>query len=331
MKAKTAMVWAVAAGMWGACVLGQEVSPGNAAAGAAKGIKPAEYPDVPVLPGGHLNPDGNTITLDFEAIAGEEYGIECTTNLLDAEWTDLCHWIAGTNGEAAVEVAVPSWDGSFFRIRCFADMGWDGEVLSANVFGVAKIAIPAGKKQAMSVPFNNPSNADGLFRFGETDIAKALPQGSVVYFWDEEKQTWNGGMKSSFGWDPAEANHVLAPGEGFCVLNGGNEEVDVIIAGEVPSDWQLSRPYLGNNDLRVMAEPYPVVRKFGDTELASQVWQGTSVLFWDANGQGWNSGQKGAKGWTAASSNHVLAVGEAFFIKPPWEGVWGASKPYSWP
>ena len=55
--------------------------------------------------------------------------------------------------------------------------------------------------------------------------------------------------------------------------------------------------------------------KFGDTPVAQHLPQGSSVQFWNANNQMWSGGSKGAKGWAAAQANHVIGVGEAFFVK----------------
>ena len=91
------------------------------------------------------------------------------------------------------------------------------EVLSANAVGYVKRAVPAGKLQIVSVPFDNIANEDGTYKFGETQIANDLPQGSSVMFWDTATQGWSGGMKSSKGWNKAQADKVLSAGEGFFV------------------------------------------------------------------------------------------------------------------
>lgn len=222
------------------------------------------------------------------------------------------------------------WEGACF-FRLIASMPEGEEVRNSNAVGYMKRTIPAGRKQMLTVPFVNLEREDGSFRFGETQIAKDLPVESVVYFWDGEKQRWNGGIKSAFGWEPAEANHVLQPGEGFGVLNPTIVDVEVTIAGEVPSDLSLTRPFSGYNELSIMANPYPVDVKFGETELASRLPQGSMVLFWEPETQGWDWWMKGAKGWSAYSANQLLECGEAFFIKADYEGTWEAVKPYSWP
>lgn len=203
--------------------------------------------------------------------------------------------------------------------------------LSATVF-----TVPAGGVAAVSVPYANPVGADGSFKFGETGIAAGLPAGSAVYFWDEGKQKWGGGMKSAFGWDPAESNRVLLPGEGFCVRNGGAEAVEVAAAGEIPSDESMVRAYRGGGEWTFVAVPYPCGEDihFGDTELAMQLGRGASVMFWDASAQSWNSYSKTAKGWSSAGASRVLGEGEAFFVQSApddADGTWTVWKPYDYP
>lgn len=204
-------------------------------------------------------------------------------------------------------------------------------VVSSNAMCLLRSTIPAGGWMPVSMPFDNPGSEDGRYRFGETGFARGLPVGSSVLFWDVVKQKWNGGIKSAFGWDPAESNRVLQVGEGFCVRNGGEEVVDIPVTGEVPSESSLVRAYAGDSMWSSMAHPYPVETPFGDTDLAMQLPQASSVAFWDSGAQAWSMGMKSAKGWSAGSANHVLGVGEAFFIRSASGDSWVASKPYEWP
>ena len=205
------------------------------------------------------------------------------------------------------------------------------EVLSANAVGYVKRAVPAGKLQIVSVPFDNIASEDGTYKFGETQIANDLPQGSSVMFWDDAKQGWSGGSKSAKGWSAGEANHVVVPGEAFFVRNNSSADLDVTAAGEVPADATLSRAYNGSSALSIVAAPYPTDVKFGDTVIANQLPQGSSVMFWDVDKQGWSGGAKSAKGWSAGEANKVVAAGEGFFIRSAGEGTWEAVKPYTWP
>lgn len=54
--------------------------------------------------------------------------------------------------------------------------------------------------------------------------------------------------------------------------------------------------------------------KFGETQIANDAPQGTSVMFWDAENQQWAVGSKGGKGW-GSYANKALAVGEPFFLQ----------------
>ena len=205
------------------------------------------------------------------------------------------------------------------------------EVLSANAVGYVKRAVPAGKLQIVSIPFDNIASADGTYKFGETQIANDLPQGSVVSFWYPEEQVWSGGGKSAKGWSAGQANYVLKPGEAFFVKNPSGEEIEVTAAGEVPSDEKVARSYAGSGNLSIMASSYPVDVKFGDTDLANQLPQGSVVSFWYPEEQVWSGGGKSAKGWSAGQANYVVKAGEGFFIKTGTEGTWEAVKPYTWP
>lgn len=205
------------------------------------------------------------------------------------------------------------------------------EVLSANAVGYVKRAIPAGKLQIVSVPFENIASEAGVYKFGETQIANDLPQGSSVMFWDADSQFWSAGAKGAKGWAAAQANHEIAIGEAFFVKNNSSGDLEVTAAGEVPDATTLQRAYAGGSALSIVAAPYPVDTKFGDTELATQLPQGSSVMFWDTDSQFWSAGAKGAKGWAAAQANKVVSAGEGFFVRSAAEGTWEAAKPYTWP
>ncbi|MBR4251647.1 MAG: hypothetical protein IKQ15_05065 [Kiritimatiellae bacterium] len=205
------------------------------------------------------------------------------------------------------------------------------EVLSANAVGYVKRTVPAGKLQIVSIPFDNIASEDGSYTFGETQIAADLPQGSRVMFWDDAAQVWSGGNKSAKGWSAGQANHVLLPGEAFFVRNSTDGDLEVTAAGEVPSDATLKRAYNGASALTIVSSPYPVDVTFGETQIATDLPQGSRVMFWDADSQVWSGGNKSAKGWSAGQANKVIAAGEGFFIRAGEEGTWEAVKPYTWP
>lgn len=203
------------------------------------------------------------------------------------------------------------------------------EVLSANAVGYVKRTIPAGGLQIVSVPFDNIASDDGSYKFGETQIAADAPIGTSVMFWDADAQQWAVGSKGGKGWG-SYANKTLEAGEPFFLQNAGTDSLEVTAAGEVPSVEKTTRAYAGGDGLSFIANPYPVDCNFGDTELATQLPVGASVMFWDADSQQWAVGSKGGKGWGSYASKAVEA-GEGFFIKTASEGTWEAVKPYTWP
>ena len=202
------------------------------------------------------------------------------------------------------------------------------EVLSQNAVGYIKVATPAGKFVSVAQPLNNMGKAEN--KFGETSIAQELPQGSTVFFWSPEGQGWGGGVKGAKGWAGAQSNRVIAAGEGFFIKSPQNGEVT--ITGEVPAEPTSDRVIPGNKAFGSVANPYPVDFKFGESDIAKNASQGSTVFFWSIDGQGWGGGVKGAKGWAAAQSNRVVQAGEGFFLKEA-EGVTTlkTQKPYTWP
>lgn len=207
------------------------------------------------------------------------------------------------------------------------------EVLSANAVGYIKKTLPAsGKLVAMSIPLNSMTETDIVF--GRTSVAQEAPVGSTVSFWDEGAQVWVGGGKSSKGWSGTQSNKVIAAGEGFFLqgVTTATEPFDVTITGEVPADTTIARPIVGGNSLGILANPYPVDFKFGESALAQQASVGSTVSFWDENAQVWVGGGKSTKGWSGTQSNKVVAAGESFFMQEVTAGTsWDAAKPYTWP
>ncbi len=202
------------------------------------------------------------------------------------------------------------------------------EVLSQNAVGYIKVNLPANKFVSVAQPLNNMGKAEN--KFGETSIAQELPQGSTVFFWDTVAQGWGGGGKSGKGWAPGQSNKVIAAGEGFFIKSP--QDGEVTITGEVPDEPSLDRVIPGNKAFGSLANPYPVDFKFGESDVAKNASQGSTVFFWDLAAQGWGGGGKSGKGWAPGQSNRVVAAGEGFFLKEA-EGVTTITtvKPYTWP
>lgn len=210
------------------------------------------------------------------------------------------------------------------------------EVLSANTIGYIKKQLPEGGKMiCLTVPLF--SMTEGSNVFGRTSFAQEAPNGSMVYFWNEGSQVWNGGLKSTKGvWAAGQSNYVIKAGEGFFLKSPTNSVVatEITIAGEVPALASQTRSVAGAANLGTVGNPYPADFTFGSSDLAKNAANGSMVYFWNETSQVWNGGLKSSKGvWAAGQSNYVVKATEGFFLKTSnatsW--VWTNAKPYTWP
>lgn len=210
------------------------------------------------------------------------------------------------------------------------------EVLSANTIGYIKKELPPGGKLiSLTVPLF--SMTEGSNVFGRTSFAQEAPNGSAVYFWDEALQKWGGGSKSTKGtWAALQSNYVIKAGEGFFLKSPTSSVVatEITIAGEVPALVSQTRTVMGEANLGTVGNPYPADFKFGDSALAINAANGSTVFFWDEALQKWGGGSKSTKGtWAALQSNYVVKATEGFFLRTSnatsW--VWTNTKPYTWP
>ena len=210
------------------------------------------------------------------------------------------------------------------------------EVLSANAVGYIKKTMPAnGGLTMVSIPLDSMTEASNVF--GRTSIAQEAPQGSSVFFWNDN-QSWTIGIKGIKGWASGASNRVVAAGESFFLKSPTNavDPTDVTITGEVPPTIGqpiLSKNVLGLGNLSTLANPYPVDFKFGESQVAIDSVQGSQVFFWNPE-QNWTIGLKGIKGWASGASNRVVSAGEGFFLKASnaTSFAWTeALAPYTWP
>lgn len=78
----------------------------------------------------------------------------------------------------------------------------------------------------------NPYPVD--FKFGTSDLANQAPVGSLVYFWDQDGQSWVPGGKSTKGWAAGQSNRVVQAGEGFFLQQP---------SGAPAASWDAAKPY----------------------------------------------------------------------------------------
>ena len=212
------------------------------------------------------------------------------------------------------------------------------EVLSANAVGYIKKTLqPAGKYLFVCLPLESMTEASNVF--GRTSIAQEAPSGTEVSFWNPTNQQWSGGAKGIKGWQAAQSNVLVLPGQSFFLKSPTNlaSPLDITITGEVPptiAQPVISRSVVGQGVFNTLANPYPVDFKFGESQVAKDASSGSLVYFWNAASNQWSGGSKGTKGWQPAESNKVVAAGDGFFLKASnaTSFVWTEPvAPYTWP
>lgn len=147
--------------------------------------------------------------------------------------TTLQTWIGGlksTKGWGPAEAGYVLQPGEGFFLKGDPLAVADVEVtITGEVPADATLprAIPGGNALGTLA---NPYPVD--FTFGDSDVAVNASEGSFVYFWDVDLQTWIGGLKSTKGWGPAEAGYVVQAGEGFFLKEAGSV-----------NQWEETKPY----------------------------------------------------------------------------------------
>lgn len=186
-------------------------------------------------------------------------------------------------------------------------------VYSANVVGVVKYTIPAGGAFAcFSLPLN-PMSSGGDWLWGDTQIAKDLPTGSQVFFW--ENNGWKAVSKTGkFGWG-ADASRSVSAGEAFFVHGPSSAAAQTVsLLGELSMEETEPLTFTGNMayDLTA-ANPYPVATTFVGSELAESLANGSTIFVWRNNA--WvGYSRTGKFGWQSAEGL-TLGVGEGIFVR----------------
>ena len=193
----------------------------------------------------------------------------------------------------------------------------DAAVYSANTVSVIKYQIPGnGALTCISMPVNPMNN--GVWVWGETELAKNLAPGSKVYFWSGTG--WDTYTKNidEGTWPRTARNYQLAPGEAFFVrsVDGGADQ-EIAVVGELPVDETIPYDLQGSENLDVYGvSPYPVEGAFGTTSVASNLPPGSKVYFW--SGTGWDTYTKNIDEgtWPRTARNYQFSIGEGIFIRP---------------
>ena len=202
---------------------------------------------------------------------------------------------------------VPGPGAAYAESGLFAiDTGYAGGGQPPQVFYFGE-----GNGRALDKAIPEPPRITGMTKTGDNLVLTFEGDGRAVY-----------GTKSLSpqDWQPVEGATIS--GNSATVPMGPQRHVTVVpetgASGNSVGFVQRTVPAGG---LQIVAIPYRNLGNgdggytFGETQVAQDLPQGSTVLFWDDGRQTWSGGAKGAKGWAGAQANRALGTGEAFFVK----------------
>lgn len=198
---------------------------------------------------------------------------------------------------------------------------------SANAVGVVKYTIPGnGDLICVNLPLW-PLNGETNWLWPDTDVAKQLPNETIVYFWNGTG--WDSSAKGSRGWSKSGATKRLGLGDAF-FIKGQAEETTVSLLGELPTEDDLPFDVYGDGVMVTRGvSMYPVGGQFATSVLASNLPKDSIVYFWD-NKEGWLSSAKGSRGWSKIGATNHFAVGEGIFVKASQDAILSLERPFPW-
>ena len=208
-------------------------------------------------------------------------------------------------------------------------------VYSANVVGVIRKTLPAGKQMLISVPLDDMASTNAAIPFLELPFLSTLPNNSSANVWDPVNNEWISGVRTRGKWAGAITNVALRAGQPIFLLNGGASPVTITLVGEVPEDSSIPIALANANQMQGYANPYPVAFVFGTSALASNAVNNSSVSFWDVENNDWISGSKTRGAWSTTVRSKTVNPAEGFLLvhgpTAASGGTWEVSKPYEWP
>jgi len=149
-------------------------------------------------------------------------------------------------------------------------------------------------------------------------LAEQLPVGSSVYKWNGIGYDPPSIKTALHGWVP---NHTLLRGQPIYVQNAFSAPGTVTFSftGEVP--WYNNgggTTTVSVVGLEATAYPYPVDIEFGQTQAAIAAPINSTVMFWNADNQSFDSPifKTPFFGWGPAETR-LIPIGEAFFMTTP--------------
>ena len=179
--------------------------------------------------------------------------------------------------------------------------GASAQVYSVNAVGYVNKSIPQGFS-IVANPLNNGGNK-------VVDVFGAAPGALTVYTFGDAGFAINSYDSDFEEWDNGDA--VVAPGEGFFVLNSGDAAVNITFVGEVPQgDLSNALP----NGFSIRSSQVPQEGKL-DSDLGFPTDEAVTVYQFGADGYSISAYDTDFEEWdTADGAGPVVGVAEGFWV-----------------
>lgn len=185
---------------------------------------------------------------------------------------------------------------------------------SANITAVMRVDLTVDDLTLFSTSLINPGNTIN-------DLFRDLPDGSRIYMWDVQEQSYRIFLKTDLGWGSGGTNAVKN-GQGLFIRLPPGAQASVSVSGDVPLEDSL--PGFFAEGYALLSYPYPHDVLFIDTGLAAKARFGDEVSFWQ---NGWLTYTKTEAGWIGAEELR-LRPGQAFFYRSSQNTVYAEPRPF---
>lgn len=213
--------------------------------------------------------------------------------------------------------------------------GQTSNVLSRNAVGYVKVTV---RSNTMFVARNDFETLGTAPLAISNAIGDQLPLNAQIILWNKSGQAWKPAItKTAFGWGSGGTN-PLPRGDAFFIRlpsSVPSNAYQVYFMGEVPDRTKSTGTGTTFNvypGLNLMADPYPVSRKWTTTVMSAALPVNSQLLIWNETNQSYNAAiTKTAFGWGASGNALTLEPGVGFWVRTTGSVTFSEGKPYTWP
>jgi len=205
-------------------------------------------------------------------------------------------------------------------------------VTSRNAAGYIKLTVAPWALYQVHYPLNSMDGAPVTV----SDLMADLPNGSAVFFWDAESQSYPADeaaeVKLLGSWMPG-TNNLCGRTFWLQVGNSTSSSFPIYLRGEIPDAWSMpvatnALAPSGPNTISLVGYAYPREIHWTNTTVAVSAQDGSVLAIYDA---GLGKFQTSVKNNGAWSSDYILYPGQGFWLNARGVTNWVEVKPYLYP